>query len=41
MRRLAENEVAPAGPPWETDITDPAEVPDPADWLTEVVWPIS
>jgi AraC-like DNA-binding protein/effector-binding domain-containing protein len=28
------------GPPWEVYITDPAEVPDPADWLTDVFWPI-
>lgn len=40
-RWMTENEVTPAGPPWEIYITDPAEVPDPADWLTEVIWPIS
>jgi AraC family transcriptional regulator len=28
------------GPPWESYITDPAEFPDPADWKTEVYWPL-
>lgn len=32
---------APAGPPWETYLTDPAEHPDPADWRTEICWPIA
>jgi AraC family transcriptional regulator len=31
--------VAAAGAPWETYLTDPAEVPDPAEWRTEVVYP--
>ena len=26
--------------PWEVYVTDPGSVPDPADWLTEVVWPL-
>lgn len=26
--------------PWESYITDPADHPDPADWRTEVYWPI-
>jgi len=26
--------------PWEVYLTDPERVPDPADWLTEVVWPL-
>ncbi|MGI9597500.1 MAG: helix-turn-helix domain-containing protein [Acidimicrobiales bacterium] len=39
-RWMIENELAPTGPPWEIYTTDPGEVPDPADWLTEVVWPI-
>ena len=30
-----------AGPPWESYISDPAEHPDPADWRTEVYWPIT
>jgi GyrI-like small molecule binding domain len=30
-----------AGPgPWESYTTDPATVPDPADWLTDVCWPL-
>jgi AraC-like DNA-binding protein/effector-binding domain-containing protein len=31
---------APAGPPWESYLTDPTEHPDPKDWKTEVCWPI-
>jgi AraC family transcriptional regulator len=30
----------PAGAPWEAYLTDPADHPDPADWRTEVCWPI-
>jgi AraC family transcriptional regulator len=29
------------GAPWESYVTDPAEYPDPADWRTEVYWPIA
>ena len=29
------------GAPWEVYVTDPAEHPDPADWRTEVIWPLS
>ena len=29
-----------AGPPWESYVTDPGEHPDPADWRTEVFWPL-
>lgn len=39
-RWMDANGHAPAGPPWESYITDPAEHPDPADWRTEVCWPI-
>jgi len=28
------------GAPWESYITDPADHPDPADWRTEVCWPL-
>jgi len=31
--------VAGAGP-WEVYLSDPQRVPDPLDWLTEVVWPL-
>jgi hypothetical protein len=31
-----------AGPgPWEVYLTDPQRAPDPADWLTEVIWPLA
>jgi len=29
------------GPFWESYLTDPEEHPDPADWRTEVFWPIA
>jgi AraC family transcriptional regulator len=29
------------GAPWESYITDPADHPDPADWRTEVFWPLA
>jgi AraC family transcriptional regulator len=29
------------GAPWESYITDPADFPDPAEWRTEVYWPLS
>lgn len=28
------------GAPWESYITDPADLPDPGDWRTEVYWPL-
>jgi AraC family transcriptional regulator len=28
------------GAPWEAYITDPADHPDPAEWRTEVFWPL-
>jgi effector-binding domain-containing protein len=27
--------------PWESYITDPADFPDPAEWRTEVYWPLA
>ena len=30
----------PSGAPWESYLTDPTEVPDPADWRTEVCLPL-
>ncbi len=30
-----------AGAPWEQYLTDPAEVPDPAQWQTAVFWPVA
>ncbi len=38
---LAENSEQAAGGPWESYVTDPGEVPDPADWETEVNWPLA
>jgi AraC family transcriptional regulator len=32
--------VRAGGAPWESYITDPAELPNPADWQTDVYWPI-
>jgi AraC family transcriptional regulator len=29
-----------SGAPWESYITDPGEVPDPAEWLTEIIHPL-
>lgn len=29
-----------AGAPWEWYTTDPGEHPDPADWRTEIYWPV-
>ena len=30
-----------AGAPWESYVTDPGQLPDPADWRTEVFWPLA
>jgi AraC family transcriptional regulator len=30
-----------SGAPWESYVTDPAEHPDPANWRTEVYWPLA
>jgi AraC family transcriptional regulator len=38
---IADHGLAPAGPPWESYITDPADYPNPADWKTEIFWPLS
>jgi AraC family transcriptional regulator len=40
-RWMQERGVRAAGAPWESYITDPAEHPDPANWRTDVFWPIS
>ncbi|MFK7916719.1 MAG: helix-turn-helix domain-containing protein [Ilumatobacter sp.] len=39
-RWIAECDHEPAGDLWELFLTDPGEVPDPAEWLTKVCWPI-
>jgi AraC family transcriptional regulator len=40
-RWMQQQGVRAAGAPWESYITDPAEHPDPANWRTDVFWPIS
>jgi AraC family transcriptional regulator len=40
-RWMQQQGVKPGDAPWETYITDPAEHPDPANWRTDVYWPIS
>lgn len=37
---MAANGMRSAGAPWESYVTDPGQQPDPADWRTEVYWPI-
>ncbi|MEM6925830.1 MAG: AraC family transcriptional regulator [Myxococcota bacterium] len=39
-RWLSEQSRTPGGAPWESYVTDPADHPDPADWRTEVCWPV-
>lgn len=31
----------PTGGPWEIYLTDPSSEPNPAKWLTEILWPVS
>lgn len=38
---MADNAVQPGGAPWEVYLTDPAQVPNPAEWKTQILWPIS
>ena len=40
-RWIEANGFRTAGPPWESYITDPAEYPDPAQWRTDVFWPLA
>ncbi|MGC1460263.1 MAG: GyrI-like domain-containing protein [Steroidobacteraceae bacterium] len=37
---MAANEERAAGAPWESYVTDPGQFPNPADWRTEVYWPL-
>jgi AraC family transcriptional regulator len=39
-RWMETNSMRPGGAPWESYITDPADHPDPADWRTEICWPL-
>ena len=38
---MVENGARAGGAPWESYVTDPAQHPDPADWRTEVYWPLA
>ena len=38
---MAANNVRPGGAPWESYVNDPTQHPDPADWRTEVYWPLA
>lgn len=40
QRWMLENNEEADGAPWEAYITDPGEVPDPAEWLTEIIHPL-
>ena len=37
---IEEQGLVPAGAPWEVYVTDPADYPDPADWKTDIFWPL-
>lgn len=37
---IKENKEQTDGAPWEAYVTDPGEVPNPADWITEVTYPL-
>lgn len=37
---IGEQGLSTAGAPWEVYVTDPGDYPDPADWRTEVFWPV-
>ena len=39
-KQLADAGQKPAGPPREIYLTDPGQVPNPADWRTQVAWPV-
>ncbi len=40
-RWMKEHGARPAGPPWESYVNDPADLPNAADWRTDVYWPIA
>ena len=39
-RWMEKNGMQPGSAPWESYITDPAEHADPAEWRTEISWPL-
>lgn len=40
QRWMMENNEESGGAPWEIYITDPGEVPNPDEWLTEIIHPL-
>ena len=40
-RWMEQNGLRPGAAAWEHYVTDPAEHPDPADWRTEIYWPVA
>lgn len=38
---IEDEDLKPAGPPWEVYVTDPTTVENPAEWETEVYWPVA
>lgn len=39
-RWIDANKLAKRGAPWEVYLTDPGTTPDPAQWKTEIVYPV-
>ncbi len=39
-RWIEDNGCEANGAPWESFVTDPGETPSPADWRTEIFWPL-
>jgi AraC family transcriptional regulator len=37
---IAQHGFAPGSGPWEVYLTDPTKVADPAEYVTEVIWPL-
>lgn len=37
---MREQDITVVGGPWESYITDPGAHPDPAEWRTEIYWPV-
>ncbi|MDO3395680.1 GyrI-like domain-containing protein [Nocardioides sp. SOB44] len=38
---MGEQGMVPAGPPWESYVSDPEAEPDPEQWRTLVCWPVT
>jgi len=41
QRWIEEQGFVANGGPWEQYVTDPADIPDPNDWKTEIFWPLA